>query len=179
MNENFQKLSKLGAGEFEHIGGSLIDHLKGTHKLLQDWASSSILQNAGLYHAAYGTAGFDENFVSTNHRKDISLIIGNKAEEIVYQYCACSRQDFFSRIGIEPNPQFKNRFTGESYHLEADMLNNFCELTAANEIEIAIGNPSFIKEHGAGLKVLFTKMAPYLSLAAQSKVAEVFGASNA
>lgn len=175
MNEIFQKLTELSAGDFEHIDGSLIDHLKGTYGLLQDWNASTVLQNAGLYHAAYGTAAFDEKLVSTDQRKDIALIIGKNAEEIVYQYCACNREDFFSRIGDELNPQFRNRFTDEIYYLEPSMLNNFCELTAANEIEIAIDNPAFIKEQGIGLNILFNKMAPYLSVAASNQVADVFG----
>jgi len=179
VDHKFRKLSGLGAGDFDHLDGSLIDHLKGTRSLLDAWSASSALQDAGLYHAAYGTAGFDENLVSTNQRNDISEIIGSAAEEIVYQYCACDRKEFFSRIGVEDNPEFRNRFTGECYHLGSDLLRNFCELTAANETEIAIDNLSFISEHGAGLNSLFLSMAPYLSQAAKNTLTAVFGADNA
>jgi len=55
----------------------------------------------------------------------------------------------------------------------------FCELTAANETEIAMDNPKFIAEHGAGLNKLFIRMAPYLSEAAKAKTAMVFGGKNA
>ena len=178
MNKIFQKLIGLEAGDFNHIDGSLINHLKGTHKLLGDWKASSTLQNAGLYHAAYGTSAFNEKLVLSNQRNDIALIIGKKSENIVYQYCACDRQDFFSRIGVESNPQFRNRFTSEIYNLKPSMLNDLCELTAANEIEIAIDNPDFINEHGAGLRALFSKMNPYLSPAARNKVVGVFGTIN-
>lgn len=54
-----------------------------------------------------------------------------------------------------------------------------CELTAANEVEIAIDNPSFIEKYGVSLHSLFLRMSPCLSKAAQSKTESVFGASSA
>lgn len=179
MNDKFQKLSALGAGEFGHIDGLLIDHLKGTKNLLEQWGAPADLQDAGLYHAAYGTTGFAESMVSISQRHDIAAIIGEWAEEIVYQYCACDRKEFFAKIGSEPNPEFKNRFTGETYYLSPDMLNNFCELTAANEIEIATDNPEFVTKHGSELRYLFNQMAPYLSTAAQKAIKNVLEDDNA
>jgi hypothetical protein len=179
MDDKFRRLSELGAGEFEHLNGSLIEHLQGTRKILDEWAASTVLKDAGLYHAAYGTAGFDENLVSTSKRNEISKIIGPKAEEIVYQYCACDRKYFFPQIGVSNSPQFKNQFNGEIYHLSASILKHFCELTAANETEIAIGNPDFIADHGKDLSDLFIKMSSYLSEAAKAKADLVFGGVNA
>jgi hypothetical protein len=179
MDDKFRKLSELGAGDFEHLDGSLIEHLKGTRRLLDEWSASTALKDAGLYHAAYGTAGFDESLVSTNQRHEISQIIGSEAEEIVYQYCACDRKYFFAQIGGSNSALFNNRFTGESYQLSANILMQFCELTAANETEIAIDNPIFITDHGKGLNKLFIKMSPYLSEAAKAKAAIVFGGVNA
>ncbi len=179
MSDKFESLAKLDAGEFQHLDGSLIDHLKGTQSILEKWGASIKLQDAGLYHAAYGTAGFNESLVSTNQREKIVSIIGSEAEEIVYQYCASDRETFFSRIGRDLNPVFPNRFTGESYHLSENMLRDFCELTAANEIEIALDNPDFLGKYGVELKELFIQMAPYLSIIAQQEAAEVFGACNA
>jgi hypothetical protein len=179
MGGKFRKLSELGAGDFEHLDGSLIEHLHGTRDLLDKWSASDVLKDAGLYHAAYGTAGFDVNLVSTSQRSEISQIIGLEAEEIVYQYCACDRKHFFSQIGVVDTPEFKNRFTGESHQLSPDLMLQFCELTAANETEIAIDNPKFITDHGAGLNSLFIRMEPYLSKAARVKTAMVFGGKNA
>lgn len=179
MDEKFRKLSELGAGDFEHLDGSLIEHLRGTRDLLDKWSASDVLKDAGLYHAAYGTAGFDENLVSTSQRSEISQIIGREAEEIVYQYCACDRNHFFTQFGAVDDPEFKNRFTGEFYQLSSDLMLQFCELTAANETEIAIDNPKFIADHGTGLNSLFMRMAPYLSEAAKAKTAMVFGEKNA
>lgn len=174
MKEKFQQLAELGARDFAHVNGTLIEHLEGTSQLLEKWGASAELQDAGLYHAAYGTAGFEETLVSTDQRDQIAAIIGDAAEEIVYQYCACDRKDFFSKIGASSNPEFRNRFTGESYYLAEGMLKDFCELTAANEIEIARSNEYFLKQYGPDLNQLFTKMAPYLTRVARKDVAEVF-----
>ena len=178
MNSKFEALYRLGAGEFEHLNGSLIEHLNGTKDLLRQWGARAELQDAGLYHAAYGTAGFSKNLVSIDQRSKIAAIIGTEAEDIVYQYCACDRKAFFTTIRQESNPEFPNRFTSESYHLSNAMLRDFCELTAANEIEIAIDNPRFVSQHGKELSSLFISMTPFLSLFAQNKAAEVFGACN-
>jgi len=179
MHDKIENLAELGAGDFLHLDGSLIDHLKGTKKILEHWGASICLQDAGLYHAAYGTAGFSQSLVSTDQREKIAGIIGDAAEDIVYQYCASDRDIFFSRIGRDMRPIFPNRFTGESYRLSERMLRDFCELTAANEIEVAIDNPEFLSQYGVELKGLFMQIAPYLSRFAQQHTAEVFGACRA
>ena len=176
MGNKFRELANLGVGEFEHLDGSLLEHLNGTRQLLEKWGASAELQDAGLYHAAYGTAGFEESFVSISQRDKIASIIGITSEEIVFQYCACDRKCFFSKIGQVSNPEFKNRFTGKTYYLPEVMLRNFCELTAANEIDIATDNAIFLQQHGADLKDLFVQMSGYLSVPAQEKAAEIFGA---
>lgn len=173
--DKFNELAKLGAGDFEHIDGTLIEHLKGTQRLLAQWGASKKLQDAGLYHAAYGTVGFDESLVDTHQRGQIAALIGVDSEEIVYQYCACDRQKFYPRIGKSSNPEFSNRFTGEDYVLPDSMFRDFCELTVANELEIAIDNPGFIQQYGEGLGQLFKKMQPYISQASQIKTEEVLG----
>ena len=179
MNDIFQKLSGLGAGDFDHIDGKLIDHLHGTQKLLREWFASKTLQKAGLYHAAYGTAGFDEVLVSIKQRDKVAQIIGNEAEEIVYLYCSCDRNFYWSQIGLVAVPEFKDRFTGQLFQLGAQQLRDFCELTVANEIEIATDNPSFIVEYGQALYPIFNNMRNYISKSASASVEQVFGSCNA
>ena len=175
MNEKFQKLTELGAGGFEHLDGSLIDHLKGTRKLLQQWGASTTLQDAGLYHAAYGTAGFSEHMVSINQRDKIAGIIGKAAEEIVYLYCACDREYFWPQFANSNHPEYKDRFTGRLFQPEPHQLREFCELTVANELEIANDNQPFIDQHGQGLYILFKNMNRYLSKHAGLSVGTILG----
>ena len=175
MDEKFKQLSELGAADFAHINGSLIDHLKGTRDLLSSWSAPPALQDAGLYHAAYGTAGFEERMVAANQREKIAQIVSPQAEEIIYQYCACDRDYFWPQLGLAENPKFRNRFTLQTCQLEPQAVKDFCELTAANELEIAAGNTHFVTQHGSGLFKLFTNMASLLSPSANSAVTRVLG----
>lgn len=175
MNKKFRQLSELGAGDFDHIDGNLIDHLVGTQSLLKQWHASAILQDAGLYHAAYGTAGFDAKLVATDQREKIAHLIGKEAEEIVYRYCACDRNYYWPQFSHSKNPEFKNRFTGQLLHLSQKQLREFCELTVANELELANDNESFVNEYGQGLYSLFRAMRPYLSDPANVSVEAVLG----
>lgn len=61
------QLIDIGVSGFEHLNGSLLKHLEGTHMLLQSWNANNDLCIAGLYHAVYGTSGFDEVLVLHRH----------------------------------------------------------------------------------------------------------------
>lgn len=169
MEGNFKQLALLAAADFQHLNGSLIEHLKGTKDLLASWSAPQTLQDAGLYHAAYGTAGFSPQMVSVEQRGKIAKIIGRSAEEIVYQYCACDRTYFWPKLGLEDNPDFRNRFNGEIYKLDTQMLKDFCELTVANELEIESKQLGLIT-FGGELHKLFLAMRPLLSPAANNSV---------
>ncbi len=80
----FKRLQELGAGEFVHLNGSLIEHLKGTADLLKAWGNREELCKAGLYHAVYGTDGYDESLVDLSMRHQVKNLIGTETEEIVY-----------------------------------------------------------------------------------------------
>lgn len=174
MNKNFRKLEELGAGDFVHLNGSLLEHLEGTSRLLASWNAPSVLQEAGLYHAAYGTAGFESNFVSLTQRQKISDIIGIEAEVIVYQYCACDRDYFWPNFLEENNPEYRDRFTGKTFYLKNDQIRNFCELTVANEVEIALDNPGFIDKHGQQLAALAKSMERYITGKASEAAKDAF-----
>lgn len=169
------QLIELGANNFEHLNGSLIKHLKGTYTLLQSWDADPDLCIAGLYHAVYGTSGFDEVLISEDYRDKIKEIIGEQSEKIVYSYCACDRDFFWPQIGIKANPIFRDRFLGKKYNLSSNELRLFCELTVANELEIATDNNEFIEKYGQSLNDLFTRMKPYISAQAINHVFDVIG----
>ena len=170
MNLKFEELKKLGAGEFEHLNGSLIEHLDATYNLLKEWGASEWLCDAGLYHAAYGTDGFDSSVVELSHRNMIARIIGQSAEEIVYLYCACDRSFVFSDFNAGEPINFRNRFTMREFSLTNEQAMNFCELTVANELELVLASDEFKQKHGRGLFDLFTKMAPLLGEVANKSV---------
>lgn len=163
MTHKFTQLAALGAGNFDHLNGPLIRHLEGTRSLLKQWGATTVLQGAGLYHAVYGTEGFDQPLVSTDRRAAIAAIIGSAAENLVYQYCACDRDYVWPQFGGQGPVGFRNRFTGECLTPPTALLSDFCELTAANELDIARHQPD--GDH-RWLSRLLTAMAPYLSPAA-------------
>jgi hypothetical protein len=174
MHQKFRQLIELGAGEFEHVDGSLIAHLEGTMCLLKAWNASPVLQNAGLYHAAYGTSAFEQNVFQLSQREEVAVVIGCDAENIVYHYCACDRDAFYAQFGQVDIPVFYDRITTEKSTVSLELLQQLCELTAANEIEIAINNPNFIAQHGPGLVDLFSRMKSFLSPSAQRKIQHFF-----
>ncbi|KZN28504.1 DUF6817 domain-containing protein [Pseudoalteromonas luteoviolacea] len=161
--DKFKVLQELGAGDFQHLDGTLQSHLQGTERILKEWGSSELLQIAGLFHAAYGTDGFDQSMVSLAQRNRIAQLIGKEEEALVYLYCACDRDFVFPQFGSDKPIQFRNRFTEQEFLLnEADTL-LLCELTAANELELVCRYAGFKARHGVGLLDLFKRMDPYLS----------------
>jgi hypothetical protein len=166
--DKFAMLQELGAGDFQHLNGSLEAHLKGTEKVLMDWGSSELLQVAGLFHAAYGTAGYDENMVSLSQRQEIARIIGDDQEALVYLYCSCDRDYVFPQFGKALEIQFKDRFTGSIFKLDSAKAKLFCELTVANELELVYSSDEFRLKYGAELVELFKGMDSYLSSEARN-----------
>lgn len=163
MNTHFESLKSLGAGDFQHLNGSLESHLIGTESLLANWQASQTVRTAGLFHAAYGTAGFDESMVSLAMRNDIAAIIGKEAEALVYLYCSCDRDYVFPQFGSKQPILFRDRFTGLEFELSQEQLHQFCELTVANELELVLTSEDFKLKYGRELWNLFEGMTVYLS----------------
>ena len=173
--DKIKQLEALGAGQFNHINGSLLEHLQGTHGLLARWQASSVLQDAGLYHAAYSTAGFGDQMVDVSQRSTVAAIIGAQAEDIVYHFCACNREVFYPALEAVNTPPFPDRFTGETRELKPRLMADLCELTVANEVEIASRNEKFRRKHAASRFAIYSNMFPHLSAKAREAVEEVFG----
>lgn len=175
IQQKFLQLKALGAGEFAHLNGSLETHLKGTYQLLSCWNASQHVCDAGLFHAAYGTDGFEESMLSLDERQKVGSIIGEEAEQIVYLYCACDRTYVFDGIILNQPIVFKDRFTQSEFTLSEQQAHQFCELTVANELDIAMHSPTFVAQHGEALQKLFLRMSPYLSQAAKVEINTLLG----
>ncbi|MBM9500600.1 hypothetical protein JWG44_10115 [Leptospira sp. 201903071] len=169
-----ERLRGLNAEKFEHIHGDLLAHLIGTFRILADWDSSPVLNNAGLYHAVYGTFAYQNPLIGTEARKEIAEIIGEESETLVFLYGSSDRDFFYSQFGKKNPIEYKNWMTKETRILTRKETENLCELTAANELELALADGSFLKKYGAELKDLFERMSPYLSDKAISECKKVF-----
>lgn len=155
----FAALQALGAGEFAHLNGSLAAHLRGTESLLAQWGARPALCAAGLYHAVYGTDGFQQAVVALALRPRIAALIGEEAEALAYLFGAANRGAFYPRIGTAAQAQFSDRFTGGDVALTAAQLADLCELVVANELEIAQHSAPFRAQYGEPLRELFDRMA--------------------
>ena len=170
IKDKLSKLIALQTKEIAHTNNSLFEHLNGTYDLLKTWGASSTLCDAGLFHAVYGTDGFNKSLITDQYRDSIRKVIGSESEEIVYLYCSCDRDFFWPKIGTDN--RLLNRFTKRIIYLTDKEMRDFCELTVANEIEISIHSDDFIKEYGKSLLSLFLKMKPYISEMAYDAVLE-------
>ena len=84
-------LKSIGSDKVPHSSffekKTLLDHLIGTHDILQGWGKEQIVLDAGLFHSVYGTAKFMPNKGLVDNRQVIIDLIGDQAEEIVYWFC--------------------------------------------------------------------------------------------
>lgn len=159
----FTELQRLGAGEFEHLNGSLAAHLHGTEALLREWGAREVVCIAGLYHAVYGTDGYNPALAGLDMRKRIAELLGQEAEELAYLYGACNRKAYYPRIGGASQMMFADRFTETEYEITTAQLRDLCELILANELQIAQESEEFRVRHGAILSRLFNRMEGLVS----------------
>jgi hypothetical protein len=156
-------LVALGADTFAHVSGSLARHLIETERLLRSFGSRDALCVAGLYHAVYGTDGIRGSLTGLDRREAIAAIVGAEAEALAYLYGACAREIFHPRIGTRDELRFADRFTASEYPISEGSLRDFCELTVANELELALTSEAFRTEYAAELCTFFGRMDALVS----------------
>jgi uncharacterized protein DUF6817 len=162
----FAHLVLLGGARVPHVSGTLAAHLRRTEDLLRSWGSRDALCLAGLYHAVYGTAGIRDKLLDVSERQSIADVIGAEAEAIAYLYAGCDRARYHPRIGTPAQWQFADRFTGAEHAISAASLRDFCELTVANEVELATTSERFRRRYRTELCVFFDRMHGLISEAA-------------
>ncbi|WTW23944.1 hypothetical protein OHU89_28695 [Streptomyces sp. NBC_00019] len=155
-------LRELGAESTPHPGGTLLTHLHRVRTRLATWNARPALQLAGLCHAFYGTDGFAQVLLPLDRRSDLVATIGEEAEAIVYFYASCDRKATYPTLA-DPGSPFHDRFTGRAYLPGPALRQDFAELTAANEIDLAAEDPAFRDSHGPDLLGLFTRFRMLLS----------------
>ena len=170
----FDGLRALGAHTFAHVNGSLAQHLWNTGLLLERWGNREALCLAGLCHAVYGTDGITGALVDHSARQAVAGIIGVEGEHVAYLYGACARDVFHPRIGTPAQLAFADRFAGCEYAIGEQALRDFCEITVANEIELAHANERFRHKHHVALAELFARMGDRVSVPARDAARALF-----
>jgi hypothetical protein len=168
-------LRALGAAETAHPGGTLLAHLQRVHDQLTAWDARPALRLAGLCHAFYGTDGFPVALLPLDHRTELAAVIGTEAEAIVYLYASCDRKATYPTLA-NPDAAFHDRFTGRAHVPGLPLRQDFAELSAANELDLAGIDPSFREQWGAALLTLFARLRPLLSPPAWSTCHTVLAA---
>jgi hypothetical protein len=163
-------LKELGAETVPHPGGTLLTHLHRVRTRLAAWDARPALQLAGLCHAFYGTDGFPHPLLPLDRRTDLAAAAGEEAEAIVYFYASCDRRVTYPAFA-DPGSPFRDRFSGRTRTPALSLRQDFAELTAANELDLADRDPAFRELHGAGLLELFTRFRPLLSRPAREDCA--------
>jgi hypothetical protein len=173
VNDVEEFLLAKGALDVEHPGGTLLAHLRRTHDVLYAWGARPALRLAGLAHAAYGTDGFPHALMDTSARPTLSGLIGSEAEEIVYAYGSCDRSFTYPRL-TDPEPQLRDRFTGEVTTPSPRLVRDLVELTFANELDVLAHNEDLRTRHGDSLRSLFIACKPYASEPAYAAFTDFF-----
>lgn len=82
----FDFLRDNGANENSHSGRNLMEHLVGTAELLVEWGCDKSVVLAGLCHSIYGTDSYHTVTIDPSKREDVRSLIGEKAEELAWQF---------------------------------------------------------------------------------------------
>lgn len=165
-------LREYGADQLEHPGGTLLAHLERVGERLATWGARPELRLAGLCHAFYGTDGFATALLPLERRDELAAAVGTEAEELVYFYASCDRKASYSTLA-EDDAAFRDRFTGATYTPGLQQRQDFAELTAVNELDLARTDSAFRSRHGGPLLRLFTAWRPLLSEAARADVRDL------
>ncbi len=147
-------LDEHGAGDVPHPGGTLLAHLVRVADRLAAWGSPEAVRLAGLTHAAYGTAGFDDQLIGPERRVELRAVIGAEAEVLVYQYGACDRTTSYPQFAGTKPFALDDRFLGGQMRLTEDETRAFVSVTFANEIDVMQHNAELAERHGAALYAL-------------------------
>jgi hypothetical protein len=130
-------LRDRGAEAIPHPHGTLFEHLVGTEQQLRAWGCSDTLALAGLSHAMYGTDGFAPHLLEWRQRQELVELAGAAVEAIVYLYASCDRTATYPQLAKGGLVAFRDRFSDRTFEPSASALEDFVDLTLANEIEIA------------------------------------------
>lgn len=127
-------LKELSTDEHPHGGRTLLEHLRGTHALLESWGNADDICTAGLFHSIYGTVYYKVESASLERRTDIAAVIGDRAEELAFLFCVTDRKAFFPQVGRE-HPVLENRVDGATMEVTPETIDALIEIETANYIE--------------------------------------------
>ncbi len=177
FNAGIQYLKSIECHLVSHSNRTLLDHLIGTHNLLQSWGAAESVCLAGLFHSVYGTEGFRATLASIPDRKIIANIIGREAEALAWLFGIRTNQSFWDQIrilGQQPDVsafKFTNRLTDGPVPCTRDELLQVVNMVLANAIDQVQHIPGhFTERHDK----MFQQLLPFALPEADAAYAKIF-----
>jgi SM-20-related protein len=87
-----------------HSGTTLLDHLEGVHRKLEQWGCRADLCHAGLFHSVYGTEHFRRQTIPISARPRVAAVIGDAAEDLAFRFCTLDTRAFVNSIEAQVPP---------------------------------------------------------------------------
>jgi hypothetical protein len=127
-------LLSLEAAGREHSNSSLLSHLTGTRRILEDWGARRAVALAGMFHSVYGTLSFG-GLVDWGARPDVRRAIGDEAERLAYLFSAMTPVTLLHNVDRHGRPYIHDRFTGKWVFIDSTDVQDLCHIMAANWLE--------------------------------------------
>ena len=127
-------LLDLNADTNPHSGGALLDHLRGTHDLLQEWGNDQAVCVGGLFHSIYGTQSYRTQSASLEDRHRIRAVVGERAERLAFLFGVSNRGEFFDALGRDQATLW-NRIHKQAAPVTHGELRDLIEMEMANFVE--------------------------------------------
>lgn len=153
-------LVRAGCGQTPHSGGSLLDHLVGTARLVANWGGRHDEIYAAALHSIYGTESFGGPHWKPN-RADVVALVGFEAEELVHLFSNVSRQSIYRSVELGASYCVLDR-NGRPVALTRAEMASVVLLLWANAIEQAprrdvVHTRSMVRLHASKYKGLLSE----------------------
>jgi hypothetical protein len=153
-------LRKRGADWISHGRRTLLDHLLGTHSLLNSWQQREAVCDAGLFHSVYGTEHFANVTISEADRDEVRALIGTEAEELSWLFGILERDSFDENLSKVADYSVRHRTSGARLPLSARQWSDLIVVTFANTLEAMPHIGFFVRRRCRGYLKRFGKVAP-------------------
>ena len=132
--EHLDLLLDLNTDTNRHSGGALLDHLRGTHDLLDEWGNDPAVCIGGLFHSIYGTQSYQTQSASLEDRQRIRAVVGERAERLAFLFGVSDRGEFFEALDRD-DATLWNRIHEQAAPVTHDELRDLIEMELANFVE--------------------------------------------
>lgn len=120
-------LAGLGLQEVGHTDKTLLSHLLGVHRLMQEAGCEEEVCRAGVFHSIYGTETTQGFKLPLERRPEVQSLIGARAERLAYLNCAMDRTSFDRAVLSDGEPPvITDRLVGKEIGLSRRDLEDLC-----------------------------------------------------